>query len=255
MDGTSVVDLIPIITILAGSGGVGTFITWYYDTRMKNRGESLSMAKFKMEKIDNKYNDYWDLINNSSELSSRLERFTSTATHYNQILAFLTLLKFSQSYEKINACGSFLLSNQSAETVIDELAIFVTKKIRVIFPGFDYRRFIQLDSTLPIDVIEQKIMTAGDLFNQYFGLFSTGFGNLSKEDKFSMIMTIRCISHLLGYELNSLYEKWYEKEFKSYEFLSNDSREYILRTHDFGDDPNKPILLNRFSPDYFNRIF
>lgn len=256
MDSGNSFDLGQLIPILVGTGGVGTFITWYYDHRTKKREESISMAKFKMKKIDGKYNDYWDLISYSAQLSAYLNKLSDTPSKFDKEVIFISILKLLQIINKINNNGSFLLASQEAETVISELAIYVQRKMRMVYPQYEFLTFRSLDSTIPFEEIGKKIDDNSTDYHKYFEeLFKWILKPENSDETFKIKMTSKCLSELLIFELNVIYEVWYNRKFEASEFLSQESKEYLVRTHNFGDEPNHPILLNSFSPTYFTRIY
>jgi len=254
---TSFLDwVILLVPIILGSGGFAALITYLYNVWAKKREELVNMSQFRMRRINKKYNDYLDLILYSMQFSVYLDKVTEQPSTFVKTIVFFSLLKYLQTVRKITDHGSFLLSDQDAETVISELTTYNLIQIRTIFTEFDYPKFQELNSNIPLHQIGDKIEEEDSDYKKYCELLFAWITNQENKNQLANLkIRIKLVSQLLNFELNTVYEMWYGEKFFVDKFLSSDTKEYLFGEQAFGEDINKPKLFRYAYPSYYKRIF
>jgi len=243
------------VSIILGSGGVVSLLTLLYNSVTKRREQEVSMAQFRMRKIDTKTENYIDIITFSHQLHSFLNGSPVFSTPYYKVAAFVTAHKFVLGIYKLVEKGSFLLGDQDAETVLGDLTNFMINQFRKIYPEFEFNRFKSLNSSLEIEKIKEEIESGSNDYNKYFSMFFNWVNDpKNKSELRHFRMTSKCLSECLSFELNELYRIWYGRKFHPKKLISAESREYLLREHNFGFDDQHPKLLNVSNPSYFQKL-
>jgi len=243
-----------IATIILGGGGAVSLLTWFYDKLAKKREETVDMAKFRMEGINKKYNDYMNLIQHSFALYHYLDNLNELS-EYEKTSLFLKALLFLQTTDRIVKNGNFLLADQDAESVISDLVGFNWIQFRKIFPDFDYVKFRSLDSQKPFMEIKAAIDTTGDDYNTYYNQFFSWLTNPQNKTELHKIkMVSKCINELLNLEVNRVFELWYNRKFHVHDLLGDDTIQYLINEHNFSYS-SRTLRLIEFYPRYYKKLF
>jgi len=251
-----------VATIILGSGSAVTLLTWYYDRLTKKREEATDMGKFRIDRIEKKYQDYMEFGRYAGQVYAYSKEFSSASGSpigigvriptINDAKLFLAALKFSEISDKIIEKGNFILSDQDAESVLSHLSYLVTNQIQRIFPNeVDYWKFRGLNSMKPITRILDDIQNSTTTEHVIYNIFSSWFANTNnKYAKEKMEAISNCLSDLIIFELNTVFENWYNRKFNSWELFTKETMSYLLE-HKF--DGGK-TLAEAF-PRYYNKIY
>lgn len=241
---------VTISGIVFGSGVGVTVITKYHDWLAKKREETLDMAKYRMNRVEKRFNDYIDLMNYANEVSAFTNRFSGT-NQINSAKLFLSLLRFSEVHEKLVTKGDLLLTDQEAESVVVDLSHTLAKKIHDIFEREeDYWGFRELDSTKSLPNILKEIRNPIGIYTYYYKIIVSWFSIQSDQTKKIIELVSSSIDQVLLFEMNIVFEKWYPNKFVPDTFLSKEVSEYVLRIHEFSKGK-----LSTAYPRYYKKIF
>lgn len=257
-----------LVTIFIGSGGIVSIFVFVFDYLAKKRASELAMSKFRINEINKKYADYMLLVSHSGRLSDYFKCFQSMSD-YDKVKTFMSVLKVIQTITKINRGGSFLLSDQSAESVLYVLTSNISRDFGTIFKEFDYTEFRDLNSDISFHTVKSKINTVNSEYKKYYDMLWTWLlitdipitdsrhkETQTKRNQIIEDIQIRsnCISELLSYEINMVYSDWYRGGFNNQTYLSENVTQYLKNKKIFTVN-NKPAFLSMEFPKYYSRIF
>ncbi|EIJ65440.1 hypothetical protein BD31_I1658, partial [Candidatus Nitrosopumilus salaria BD31] len=240
--------------------GAGAGITFLYSILSKKRDETknelekkkddaLAMSKYRMDRVNIKFNDYIDLMNYSNQIASYTNRFPQ-GDEINNVKLFLSLLKFSELDEKFVARGDLLLTDQDAEDVISQLSHALARKIFGIFQNEpDYWKFRDLNSSRSVARMLKLVKRPNSGYDEHFCSVINWFSNLCPKDKKSLESLAKSIDELLLYELNLVYDNWYPNKFSSGKFLSKETLDYVSKEHEFSKG-----RLDKAFPKYYEKL-
>ena len=246
-------DWITLATIFFGGGGAVSLLTLLYNELAKKRQETIDMAKFRIEKINEKYNDYIDLIRHSFALYYYLDKLNDLSD-FQKTSLFLSALQFLQITDRISKNGNFLLSNQDAESLLHDLVGFMWNKFKDVFPDFDYVKFRSLNSRKSLVNLKIAIDNPGSDYNKYYDQLLNWLSAQSETEIRKTKMVFKCISEFLNLELNIIFHLWYNKKFKASDLLKDETIQYLMQEHNFSQGSDT-IRLRKFYPKIYNRLF
>lgn len=237
------------------------FLTRWYQEESRKRQEIVDMSKFRMMKISKKAKSYVDLQRYSLVLSFQLGRIRNNTDLLNdyQFLAstFYYMIKFLKATNRIVLIeDSIILGNVDAETVVTELDNLVYVAFGRIYGSIvlqDVVKIITDDATLDnLDTIIRNDAMALSYYNRFCQWLRD-----QRNHPIIDILSVRllCLSDLLIYELNVVFERWYDEVFYISEHLRPQSTDFIRNMAMFEDEEDNPRRMIDVFPRYYNRLF
>ncbi len=246
-----------VVTIMLGSGGVITGLGFLFDYLSKKRQELLDMARFRMEKISNRLEDYILFTHFSNWLAGSLSEVMVKPNlkdnrHFSieQFYYYIGYLQTSRDVF-VNR-GGFALSDQDAENAILALhnTVRTTLKIYDVVNTSKVRQLIEKNASA--DDLERVLDDSYEAdARTYFDEFVDWMfdANNSQQNR-RAYAALRCITELMTFEINYTFEKWYNKKFTTRKHLSSEVRDFLWNEQLFFD--SKLIEANE---PYFRKIF
>ncbi len=255
-------DWYKIAGIIGGGGLVGTILTLLYNSRATKRQEIVDMSKFRMVKISRKVKSYLCLTKYSNVLSARFNEIHSQRDLLNDSIflsrTFYALIKFLQiSYRILMKEDSIVLGNQAAESVLVNLH------------GLAYSSFVRIYGPIDIEILRKilpedetfdaldRILASDDEARNYYNSFIAWISDFTNNDVVMMIhVWLFCLSEILMYELNLVFQRWYDEPFYVSTHLNPRCLKYIEETPMFPNaNQSGYLLLREQFPRYYSRLY
>lgn len=244
------------IPIFVGSGGLLSTVIFVYNHYAKKREETVNMSKYRMDRLERKNNEYMKIIRTSYNISKSLPKYCptipttrsatpiikSTMPDYDGIELFVSMLNFTRDSNDVIKHGNFLLTDQEAEGVLSDLTRSSLKIIKNDIFKTDYSEFLSLNSTKPLHKITSDILKSTTVYHKCFDEFNM-WASRNNSQREALAKILGCISDLLLLEINIAHKSWYgNKKFKSKEFLSEESKNYLFNIHVFDNDMGNGVV-------------
>lgn len=255
-----------IILYLLIPGGFGAGIFEHFRNKwIREREELVEMAKFRMETISKKAKLYLDLHRYGLNYADRLRELISSPEKTNDdsfcISAFYRAIKFLQVGDEIFLkSDSIILSDQDAENIIVELYAIAYSYLQELYGSSDISKLKSLvDYGVPYHEFEESVKYNRREIKNFFNKFIDVLKNNLQQNKSQIEKSqkaLYCLSDLLIYELNLVFELWYGKKFYTGVSIRPESLKYLEEELFFYNNKKKEFQLLRDAyPEYFTKVF